>query len=107
MADGFNKVGTLAGLKEGRLLSVRRDGEEIVLARVGVEIYALGAICSHADAWLDSGWLHADTLELECPLHEGRFDLRSGRPTREPPDEPVRSYAVRVEGDDILLGPSQ
>ena len=52
---------------------------------------------------LDQGTLVG--IEVECPLHEGRFDLRTGQDTNPPADEPVAAFAVRVEGDDVLVGP--
>jgi len=48
-------------------------------------------VCTHEQVWLDDGILHPDTCEIECPMHEARFDLRTGAATHEP------SYVVRVE----------
>jgi anthranilate 1,2-dioxygenase ferredoxin subunit len=33
---------------------------------------------------------------IECPLHQGQFDVRTGEPLCEPVDEPIRVYPVRV-----------
>ncbi len=108
MPDDFTKVASLSEVSEGQMVAVRAsDGAEVLLANVGGEIYAISDICSHAEAWLDTGWLHGASLEVECPLHEGRFDLRTGEATRDPATDPIRSYNVRVEGSDILLGPAK
>ena len=40
-----------------------------------------------------------------CPLHEACFDLRTGEASAGPAKTPVKVHAVRIEGDDILLGP--
>jgi 3-phenylpropionate/trans-cinnamate dioxygenase ferredoxin subunit len=41
--------------------------------------------------------------EIECWLHGSRFDLRTGKPSGPPATEPVPVYAVRVDGDDVLV----
>jgi nitrite reductase/ring-hydroxylating ferredoxin subunit len=106
--ESFRRVGALSALPDGKMLSVRAaDNAEVVVVNVGGRLYAMGSICSHEEAWLDSGWLHAESLELECPLHEARFDLRSGQPTCLPAERPVKTYELRIEGDDILLGPAR
>ncbi|MGH7907252.1 MAG: Rieske 2Fe-2S domain-containing protein, partial [Candidatus Binataceae bacterium] len=69
------------------------------------EYYAINNLCSHQGGWLDQGELLADTCEVMCPLHDGSFDLKTGEATSLPCKDPVTAYAVRVEGDDILLGP--
>ena len=38
---------------------------------------------------LSMGELHADTYEVQCPIHEGCFDLRTGEVTAPPAEEPV------------------
>jgi nitrite reductase/ring-hydroxylating ferredoxin subunit len=99
----FVKVGQTSDLAEGSMVAVTVGDVEILLARVQGQYYALSNVCSHADAWLDQGDLRHATWEVQCPLHEGRFDLRTGRPTAGPPNQPVQVYAVRVEGEDILV----
>jgi nitrite reductase/ring-hydroxylating ferredoxin subunit len=41
---------------------------------------------------------------VQCPLHQGRFDLRTGHATAWPASQAVQVYAVCVEGEDILVG---
>jgi nitrite reductase/ring-hydroxylating ferredoxin subunit len=101
----FVKVAKTSDLAEGGMLAVRVGDTEVLLASVQGHYYAISNICSHAAAWLDQGDLRPATWEVQCPLHQGRFDLRTGKPTAAPPNRPVAVYAVRVEGEDILVGP--
>jgi 3-phenylpropionate/trans-cinnamate dioxygenase ferredoxin subunit len=39
-------------------------------------------------------------------LHESCFDLRTGDPTELPADTPVKTYQVKIAGDDLLVGPA-
>lgn len=64
------------------------------------EFVALSAVCTHLGCiikWVD------DSQEFLCPCHAGRFST-SGQVLGGPPPEPLKSYAVTVEGDDILIG---
>jgi nitrite reductase/ring-hydroxylating ferredoxin subunit len=104
MAENFTRVANVSEVPPGQMIPVIADGAELLLANVGGNLYALSNVCSHEWAYLSEGWLKEESLEVECPLHEGRFDLRSGNPTKLPPDEPVVSYSVKVEGDEIFVG---
>jgi 3-phenylpropionate/trans-cinnamate dioxygenase ferredoxin component len=57
--------------------------------------HALNDTCSHGQASLSEGWLEGH--EIECPVHSGRFDIRTGAPLCFPVTEPVASYATFVE----------
>ncbi|KBZ57160.1 hypothetical protein K875_05678 [Mycobacterium [tuberculosis] TKK-01-0051] len=97
------RVTDYAALAEQQPLGVEADGEEVLVVRVGEAVYAIGNLCSHADAWLDSGVVHPDSLEIECPLHEGKFDLCTGEATALPCVEPVKKFDVVVDGADVFI----
>ena len=102
----FVKAAKTSDILDGTMTSVTLEGEEILIACVGGQYYAIQNKCSHQGGWLDQGELRTDSCEVMCPLHDACFDLRTGEPTAEPAKTPVKVYAVRVEGDDILLGPA-
>jgi naphthalene 1,2-dioxygenase system ferredoxin subunit len=70
-------------------------GHELAVVRVGAELYCIDAICTHASGYLDEGVV--DGYEIECPLHGGRFDVRTGKPTQEPAELPIGTYPLRAE----------
>lgn len=76
------------------VIGVAVAGRDIALYTVGDAIYATDNVCSHGRARLCDGFL--DGHEIECPLHQGKFDVRDGRPLCAPVTEPLRSYPVRV-----------
>jgi len=91
------RVAELDEVQPDDMLAVTAGDREILIARVGTdEYYAVDNMCSHADAWMDTGTLWPSTCEVECPLHDGRFDLRTGKPTQAPCVEPIQSFAVAV-----------
>jgi len=76
-------------------------GRDIALYNAGGEIFATDNICTHGQARLCEGFLEGH--EIECPLHQGRFDVRTGQPTCAPVTEAIRSYPVRIEGGRVFL----
>ena len=96
---GWERVGSLDELASGELQSSMLGDEEIVLCRVGDEVFALHGWCTHADARLSQGSLHG--YELQCPVHEARFDVRSGRALCAPADTDVRAFPVRIVAGEI------
>jgi len=92
---------SLAEVAVGSALAVNVDGVSIVLVRVEDDVFAMRDECSHAAIPLSEG--EVEGCEIECWLHGSRFDLRTGKPSGPPATEPVPTFAVRVEGDDILV----
>jgi naphthalene 1,2-dioxygenase ferredoxin component len=76
-------------------------GRDIAIYTVGDEVYATDNLCTHGNARLCDGFL--DGHEIECPLHQGKFDVRTGQPACEPVTEALRRYPVRVEGGRVFL----
>ena len=76
-------------------------GRDIALYTVGDAVYATDNTCTHGQARLCDGFL--DDHQIECPLHQGKFDVRDGQPTCEPVSEALRSYPVKIEGHRVWL----
>lgn len=105
MLSEFVKVAKVGDLDPGEMRTVRLDREYLFLARLGDEYFALDGFCTHADGFLADGRLLEDLCEIECPIHEGAFDLRTGAVTNPPAEQPVTAYQVRIEGGDVWVGP--
>ncbi len=106
MADaGYVKVAQLDELSPGEMMVVEVGDDRILLANVEGNVHAIEDICSHAYASLSEGDLSGQ--EVECPLHGAAFDLVSGEPVSPPATENVKVYELRIEGQDILLGPAK
>jgi naphthalene 1,2-dioxygenase ferredoxin component len=76
-------------------------GRDLAFYKVGDAVYATDNLCTHGHARLCDGFL--DGHEIECPLHQGKFDVRNGQPTCAPSTEPVRSYPVKIEGSRVFV----
>lgn len=87
-------------LEQG-LTSAVVQGRELALYAVGDVIYASENRCTHGDARLSDGFLLDD--EIECPLHQGRFSVRTGEPMCAPLKTPVRVFPVRIEAGRVWV----
>ena len=76
-------------------------GHDLALYTAEGAVYATDNLCTHGNARLCDGFLEGH--EIECPLHQGRFDVRDGRPMCEPASTPLRSYPVKIEGGRVWL----
>ena len=97
----WTDVAAVEDLFDGASIEVRPQGREIALHCVDGVPYATDNVCTHGAGSLCEGYLEG--FQIECPLHQGRFDVRDGRPLCDPVTEPIRVYPVRIEGARVWL----
>lgn len=90
---------------EGDVVGLAVAGREIAFYKVDGEVFATDMLCTHGNARLCDGFL--DGYEIECPLHQGKFDVRNGQPTCAPITQAVRSYPIRIDGARVLIQVSE
>jgi nitrite reductase/ring-hydroxylating ferredoxin subunit len=101
-AGNWVRVASVSDVAEGTVIPVETDGLQLAVYHLdGGEIYVTSNICTHAFAMLSDGWLEG--CVIECPLHAGQFDVRTGEGQGAPIEENLATYNVRVEGEDILV----
>lgn len=100
----FVKVARVSDVPPGQGRLIEVGGRFLALFNAAGTFYAVDDTCTHAEASLSEGFLEG--TEIECPLHGARFDLRTGAAVWSPAFVPVATYAVRVEGDDVLVDPT-
>jgi len=97
----------MTALRDGQMLPVRVDGEDVLVCRVDGEFFAIANRCSHASQALHTGRLRG--YEIVCPLHGARFDVRDGRCLKAPAREGVRTYRVVIDAGrvNVSIGSGQ
>jgi naphthalene 1,2-dioxygenase system ferredoxin subunit len=90
-----------ADLPKDDVVCVEMEGRDLAIYTVGGDVYATDNLCTHGHARLCDGFLEGHAIE--CPLHQGKFDVRNGMPLCEPVTEPVRSYPVQIAGARVLV----
>ena len=95
------KAAEAADFADGEVRGVEIGGKDVAIYRIDDEFYATGNICTHAFALLSDGFL--DDCTIECPLHAGRFDIRTGKALGRPVTRDIESYKVKIEGGAVLV----
>ena len=98
----FEKVCDLAHLADGEAARVGTSVGHVTLFRVEGDYFATQDKCSHGEWALADGYL--DGHEIECPLHGGKFCVRTGAVTAFPPTVALKTYPVRVEDGAVFVG---
>ena len=101
MKGNFVEACRIGELAPGKMTRVTLAGRRILLANIAGRYCATDDTCTHEDASLSTGTLRG-TL-VKCPLHGSRFDVCTGKVLDEPAEADLRTYAVRVEGDRVLV----
>jgi len=99
--EGWIKAAKRGDLAAGDVLGIVIAGKEIALYDLDGTLHATDDVCTHAYAKLSDGWL--DKGEIECPLHAGRFDIKTGKALCPPVTDDLKTYPVRLVGDEIQV----
>lgn len=97
----YQTVAKTNDIQPGELMYVEVGDEFVCLINLDGEIHAINDTCTHEDASLSDGTIVGD--EIECPMHGGSFDIRTGEPTNFPVVVAIEKYGVRIDGDDIQV----
>lgn len=102
MADDrkWYEVAQTSDLNPGEVMYVEVGNDPVALINLDGEFFALSDICTHQEASLSDGEVVGD--EIECPLHGGAFEIRTGLPANFPVVVPVETYEVKVEGETVF-----
>ena len=103
--SGFVKVAEVGEISPGDMKVVEVGEDQILLVNVEGNIHACDDICSHAYASLSEGDLNGE--EIECPLHGSAFNIITGEALTPPAEDSIRVFEVRIEGQDVLVGPAK
>lgn len=102
-AGAWTRLFPTDDLAPGMMVGVEVGEYKLAICNVRGTFYATQNVCTHAFAILSDGWLDDDIIE--CPLHGGRFEVATGRAVREPAEDGLTIYPVRVadDGVEVLL----
>ena len=98
----FVAIAAADEISNGERLFVTIDDQAIVVFNIGGQFYAIGDVCTHDDGPLGDG--EVEDLEVICPRHGARFDLRNGKAVALPAVVDIPAYPVRVVDGQIEIG---
>ena len=99
-ATHFVEVCSLADIPEDEGLKVEAP-TPIALFRIGEEVFATQDGCTHDVASLSEGWFEDGVVE--CPFHNAKFCVRTGKVLCAPASIDLATYPVRVEGGQVFV----
>lgn len=95
------EIGDISTLPRDRGIRVTVGEDQVAMFRIGDDVYAIGDVCSHAEASLAEGEVFG--TEVECPRHGSEFDMETGKPHSLPATSPVPTYKVTIEDKTVFL----
>jgi 3-phenylpropionate/trans-cinnamate dioxygenase ferredoxin subunit len=96
------RICSLDELKPGKALRVKINDHAIAIVRTpNGDVKALDDKCSHGEISLSEGFVDNETIE--CWAHGAKFDLNTGKPLSLPAYEPVATYEILIDNNDIYV----
>ena len=77
------------------------DNKTYCVYRLKDGYYATDGVCTHENVHLEEGLVMDD--EIECPMHQGIFNIKTGKAISPPACEDLKTYQVKVENGKIYL----
>src|SRR3989344_910295 len=100
--EDFIKVASENQITDGSIRPFKVNGVALAIANLDGQFYAIADVCTHDGGDLGEGEV-VDGCCVECPRHGGKFDLKTGDVTGPPPTVKIKTYEVKLEGDDIYV----
>ena len=98
---GWQAVADEGAVGADEAIGVTVGALQIAIVRSGDALHAVDNVCTHQYALLSDGYVEDGCIE--CPLHQGRFELTTGKAMCAPVTAPVRVYPVKVEGGKVFV----
>lgn len=95
------KIATVDQISDDESLAIEIQGKQLALHQSNDELFITDNVCTHQYALLSDGFLEDGCIE--CPLHQAKFDLRTGEAMCAPATVGVQVYPVKTEGQDIFV----
>ena len=83
------------------ILRLDHENKTYCIYRLEDGYYATDGICTHESVHLEEGLVMDD--EIECPMHQGIFNIKTGKAISPPVCEDLKTYSVKVEEGKIYI----
>jgi len=99
--DGWHDLMPLADLRRGWVTRAVLGTRALAVYDTPSGLFASAALCTHGGADLCDGYF--DGHLIECPLHQGAFDVRTGAAIGAPVTRALKTFPARVDGDRVQI----
>ena len=87
--------------REQRYIFQPETGEEILICWINEQVYAFSALCPHHLFSLEKGFIDLEEFSIQCPLHQWRFDLESGKGLNQ--ESCLHTYPTQIKAGKIQI----
>jgi len=77
------------------------NGEDLAVFEVDGQYWVTQDDCTHGPGRLSEGFVEGN--EIECPFHQGRFNILTGEPTSPPCTVPLRTWKTVIQDGKIFI----
>jgi nitrite reductase/ring-hydroxylating ferredoxin subunit len=101
MADSVVRVCAQSEIEPDSVKAFEVGDRRLAVFNIGGEFYVTDDECTHASASLAEGMLEGSVIE--CSLHFGAFDVKTGEVKAPPCAFALRTYKVLLQDDDVCV----
>ena len=94
-------VGTTDNVEVEDIIRFDHNDKTFCVYKLEDGFYATDGICTHEDVHLEDGLVMDN--EIECPMHQGVFDIKTGEAVSPPACDDLKTYPVKVEDNNIYI----
>jgi nitrite reductase/ring-hydroxylating ferredoxin subunit len=99
MADNVVRICAQSEIEPESVKAYEVGDRRLAVFNIGGTYYVTDDECTHASASLADGMLEDGIIE--CSLHFGAFDVKTGEVKAPPCSIALRTYKVLLQGDDV------
>jgi 3-phenylpropionate/trans-cinnamate dioxygenase ferredoxin subunit len=94
-------VGTADNVEVEDIIRFDHNDKTFCVYKLEDGFYATDGICTHEAVHLEDGLVMDN--EIECPMHQGVFDIKTGEAVSPPACDDLKTYPVKVEDNNIYI----
>ena len=99
--ENWHLVGTTDNMEVEDILRFDHGDKTFCIYMLEGGFYATDGICTHETVHLEDGIVMDN--EVECPMHQGVFDIKTGKAVSPPACDDLKTYPVKVEDNNIYI----
>jgi naphthalene 1,2-dioxygenase ferredoxin component len=99
MGDQWKTIVSVNELIDDDVIGVVVDGKDLAIYSIQGEVYVTDNICTHGLARLSDGFV--EDGQIECPLHQGKFCIKTGKALCAPLETDVQTYPSKIDNDHV------
>lgn len=101
MSDNWIRACASVDIDEEDLIRFDHGDKTYCIYNTPKGFYATDGMCTHEEEHLEFGIVIGTVIE--CPLHQGRFDIPSGEALSAPVCVDLKTYPVKIEDGDVFI----